>query len=59
MFFQIELKKEIKARDDIIQTKEKDISELKASVRNIEKYKFVLNHKISLLEEEILPKVRF
>ena len=52
-----ELKKEIKTRDETIQTKEKDISELKGAVRNMEKYKYVLNHKIGLLEEEISPKV--
>lgn len=52
-----ELKKEIKSRDETIQNKEKDITELKGSVRNMEKYKYVLNHKIGLLEEEISPKV--
>ena len=55
----IDLKKEIKSRDDIIQKKEKDISELKANLRNMEKFKFVLNHKIILLEDEILPKVLY
>ena len=54
-----ELKKEIKTRDSTIQTKEKDISELKGSVRNMEKYKYVLNHKIGMLENEISPKVSF
>jgi hypothetical protein len=34
-----------------------EISELKSSMRNMDKYKYVLNHKIHLLQEEIQPKV--
>ncbi len=34
-----------------------EISELKSSLRNMDKYKYVLNHKIHLLQEEIQPKV--
>ena len=55
----LELKKEIKSRDNIIQGKEKDISELKSTVRSMEKYKYLLNHKIGLLQEEITPKVNY
>jgi hypothetical protein len=34
-----------------------EISELKSSLRSMDKFKYVLNHKIHLLQEEIQPKV--
>ena len=52
----IELKREIKGRDETVQCKEKEITELKKDLRAMEKHSFVLNHKIKLLEDEILPK---
>lgn len=52
----MELKREIRARDETVQCKEKEITQLKKDLRAMEKHSFVLNHKIKLLEDEILPK---
>ena len=52
----VELKREIRGRDETVQCKEKEITELKKDLRATEKHSFVLNHKIKLLEDEILPK---
>ena len=52
----MELKREIRGRDETVQCKEKEITELKKDLRATEKHSFVLNHKIKLLEDEILPK---
>ena len=52
----MELKREIRGRDETVQCKEKEITELKKDLRTTEKHSFVLNHKIKLLEDEILPK---
>ena len=51
-----ELKREIKTRDEVVLAKEKEVTELKVDVRSMDKSRFVLNHKIQLLENEIEPK---
>ena len=52
----LELKKEIKGRDEAVLAKEKEIAEVKQKCRDMDKFRYVLNHKIELLEGEIQPK---
>ncbi|KAH9637657.1 hypothetical protein HF086_009325 [Spodoptera exigua] len=51
-----DLKKEIGERDNSIQDKEKRIYDLKRKKQELEKYKFVLNFKITELKNQIEPK---
>ncbi len=51
-----DLKNEIKSRDDTISEKEKVITEQKRSGIEQEKNRFVLEHKIEDLKNQILPK---
>lgn len=53
-----ELKKEIGERDVTIQDKEQQIYDMKRLNQELEKYKFVLNHKIKELENQIEPRDR-
>lgn len=48
-----DLKKEISERDGTIQDKEKRIYELKRKKQELEKYKFVLNFKITELKNQV------
>lgn len=48
-----DLKKEICERDGTIQDKEKRIYELKRKKQELEKYKFVLNFKITELKNQV------
>ncbi|XP_063983193.1 cilia- and flagella-associated protein 57 [Diachasmimorpha longicaudata] len=52
----MDLKGEISERDAAIQEKEKNVYELKTSNYELEKYKFVLNYKITELKDQIEPK---
>ena len=52
----IDLKNEIRSRDETISEKEKSITELKRSGIELEKNRFVLEHKIENLKQQILPK---
>ena len=52
----LDLKKEIKTRDNSILEKEKEITVLKRELRHMENTKFVFQHKISALQDEIKPK---
>lgn len=49
----IDLKKEIAERDNTIQDKERRIYELKRKKQELEKYKFVLNYKITELKNQV------
>lgn len=48
-----DLKKEIAERDMTIEDKEKRIYELKRKKQELEKYKFVLNFKITELKNQV------
>lgn len=48
-----DLKKEISERDSTIQVKEQRIYELKRKKQELEKYKFVLNFKITELKNQV------
>ncbi|KAL7062260.1 hypothetical protein AAHC03_0644 [Spirometra sp. Aus1] len=50
------LRKEIQERDETIQDKEKRIYDLKKKNQELEKYKFVLNYKITELKKQIEPR---
>lgn len=47
---------EIKERDNTISEKEKRIYDLKKKNQELEKFKFVLDHKIKELKKQIEPK---
>ena len=48
--------REIKSRDQSILEKEKEITQLKRELRHTENTKFVFQHKINSLQNEIKPK---
>ncbi|KAL0105366.1 hypothetical protein PUN28_016788 [Cardiocondyla obscurior] len=48
-----DLKKEVTERDTIIQSKEQQIHDIKRTNQELEKYKFVLNHKIEELKSQM------
>jgi len=50
------LKKEISERDETISDEEKQVVDLKKKNQELEKYKFVLDHKIKELEKQVDPK---
>lgn len=52
----LDLKKEVVERDSTIQLKEKNIFDLKKANQELDKFKFVLNYKITELKSEIEPK---
>ena len=52
----MDLKNEIRNRDETIGDKEKMITELKRTGIELEKNRFVLEHKIENLKQQILPK---
>ena len=52
------LRDEIRQRDDTIGDKEHQIYELKKQNQELEKYKFVLDHKIRVLKSNIEPKAK-
>ena len=52
----LNLKREITERDTTIQEKERHISDMKRDNQELEKFKFVLEHKISELKKQIEPK---
>ena len=52
----LDLKKEIKTRDNSILEKEQEITVLKRELRHMENTKFVFQHKIAALQDEIKPK---
>ena len=52
----LDLKREIKTRDNIILDKENEITVLKRELRHMENTKFVFQHKITALQDEIKPK---
>ncbi len=52
----LDLKKEVVERDSTIQLKEKIIFDLKKANQELDKFKFVLNYKITELKSEIEPK---
>ncbi|CAL7949933.1 unnamed protein product [Xylocopa violacea] len=51
-----DLKKEIEERDVTIQDRERQIYDLKRSNQELEKFKFVLNYKITELKNQIEPR---
>eukprot|EP00760_Papus_ankaliazontas_P029336 PhM_4_TR420/c0_g1_i1/m.15018 len=53
-----ELREDIHQRDDIIGEREHQIYELKKQNQELEKYKFVLDHKIRVLKSQIDPKAK-
>lgn len=55
----IDLKKEISERDNTIQDKERRIYELKRKKQELEKYKFVLNYKITELKNQVSGGLTF
>jgi chromosome segregation ATPase len=52
----LDLKNEIRNRDETISDKEKTITEQKRTGIELEKNRFVLEHKIENLKQQILPK---
>merc|ERR1719510_2250354 len=52
----VDLKNEIRNRDETISEKEKTITDLKRTGIELEKNRFVLEHKIENLKQQILPK---
>lgn len=54
----MDIKKEIKERDQTIEDKEKRIFQLKSKNQELEKFKFILDFKIRELKSQIEPKER-